>query len=64
MAEPLVNGDEPWNVVRSRPFTSQEDAEAVTLIGWLWGAPRSVRTVVGKRVWADMNTRTVRLRKP
>jgi hypothetical protein len=55
---------EPWNVARVRPFTAAEDSETVTLIGWLWGAPKTVRAVVGKRVWADMKTRTVRLRKP
>lgn len=41
-------------------FTSDEDAEALDMIGWGWGAPAKVRYVIGKRVYLDMNDRTVR----
>jgi hypothetical protein len=41
-------------------LTSDEDAEALNLIGWCWGAPDTVRFVIGKRVYMDMRDRTVR----
>lgn len=41
-------------------FNSDEDAEAINLIGWCWGAPKSVRYITGKLVYMDMSDRTVR----
>lgn len=52
-----------------KPFSVQpglngkQEAEGLTLIGWCWGAPKSVKAVIGKRVWVDMKDRTVKARK-
>lgn len=41
-------------------LTPDEDAEALDLIGWCWGAPESVRLVTGTLVWLDVPSRIVR----
>lgn len=53
-----------WAVVREgEPWTPEEDAERLDLVGWLWSAPPSVKRVETDRIAADMATRTMR-RKP
>ena len=53
----------PFKVDRTPEWTVEDDGEATDLIGWCWGAPRSVRLVRGSRVWVNMKTRTVYKRK-
>lgn len=43
-----------------QPFSAEEDAESLDMIGWCWGAPAKTRFVIGRRVYMDLSTRTVR----
>lgn len=49
---------QPFSVERG--LNSEQNAEAIALIGWCWGAPPTVRAVIGKWVWVDMRDRTVK----
>jgi hypothetical protein len=53
-----MNPGNPFHVEKG--LTQEEDAEAIDLIGWCWGAPETVRLIIGKKVYMDMSDRTVR----
>lgn len=45
-------------------LSQEEDAEALNLIGWCWGAPPTVRMVIGKFVEVDVPARSIRRLPP